>query len=149
MKNEKLPLYETVSIIVGEIITSLVLCAVFLIIGKFDASVAFGASLGSAVTVINFIFLVLTANRAVDKAMADRGDGEMSDEEASKFAEEHKASLAVAIKVSYIVRTASIAGALLLAFLLSDTFNVIATVIPLVMYRPIITLSQIIKKKQK
>ena len=49
MKNSKLPLYETFSMIIGELITALLVCGAFLILKKFDTSVLFGAILGSAV----------------------------------------------------------------------------------------------------
>ena len=147
MKNKKIPSYETIAMIIGELITSVIVCGIFLIIKKFDLSVLFGSLLGSVVTVVNFVILIFTTNRAIDKAMEERGDGELSDEEAQEFAEKHKASLQAAIKISYIVRTLSLVVALVLAFLLKNVFNVIATLIPLLMFRPIITVSQLLKKK--
>ena len=86
MKKSKLPLYETLAMIVGEAIISLIVCAVFLLLKKFDLSVALGAILGSAVTVANFIFLMVFSKRAIDKALAERGEGELSEEEAIEFA---------------------------------------------------------------
>ena len=148
MKNSKLPLYETVSIVVGELISSIIVCAVYLLIKKFDLSVALGAILGSCVTVANFFFLMISTNRAIDKAMAERGEGEITDEEAAEFAAKHQAGIQAAVKLSYVIRTLSIALALVLAFLLDGVFNVIATLVPLLMLRPILTVSQLIKKKQ-
>ena len=148
MKNNKLPVYEIASIIIGELITSLIVCGIFLIIKKFDYSVALGTLLGSAVTVVNFIFLIITTNRAIDKALAERGEGEMNEEEANEFAAKHQAELQAAVKISYIVRTLSIVAALVISFLLEDVFNVIATLVPLIMLRPILTVSQLIKKKK-
>ena len=147
MKNDKLPVYEIASIVIGELLTSLIVCSIFLIIKKFDYSVLLGALLGSAVTVINFVFLILTTNRAIDKALAERGEGEMSEEEAREFAVKHQAGLQAAVKISYIVRTLSMVAALVLSFLLKGIFNVIATLVPLLMLRPILTVSQLIKKK--
>ena len=147
MKNTKLPLYETLAMIIGEIITSLILCAVFLIIKKFDLSVLLGVLLGSLVTVANFIFLMVFTNRAIDKAMAERGEGEMSDDEVAEFTAKHQANIQAAVKLSYVIRTLCIAASLVVAFLLDGVFNVIATVIPLLMFRPILTVSQLIKTK--
>ena len=147
MENKKLPLYETAAIVIGEIIISFIVCGVFLIIKKFDCSVVLGSLLGSAVTIANFLVLVVTTGRAIDKAMAERGEGEMNEEEAAEIAAKHQVGLQAAIKLSYIVRTLSIAGALVLAFIFKPVFNVIATLVPLVMLRPILTVSQLIKKK--
>lgn len=147
MKKTKLPLYETLAMIIGEVITSLIVCAVFLIIQKFDLSVLSGVLLGSLVTVANFIFLMVFTNRAIDKAMAERGDGEMSDEEVAEFTAKHQANIQAAVKFSYVVRTLCVAAALVVAFLLDGVFNVIATVVPLLMFRPILTVSQLIKNK--
>jgi len=147
MKKTKLPLYETLAMIIGEVITSLIVCAVFLIIKKFDLSVLSGVILGSLVTVANFIFLIVFTNRAIDKAMAERGDGEMSDEEVAEFTAKHQANIQAAVKLSYVIRTLCIAASLVVAFLLDGVFNVIATVVPLLMFRPILTVSQLIKNK--
>ena len=148
MKNSKLPLYETASIVIGELFTSLVVCGVYLIIKKFDLSVGLGVLLGSSVTVANFLFLMISTNRAIDKVMAERGEGEMSDEEAAEFAAKHQVKIQAAVKTSYILRTLSIAATLVLAFLLDGVFNVIATLVPLLMLRPILTVSQLIKKNK-
>lgn len=147
MKKTKLPLYETLAMIIGEIITSLIVCAVFLIIKKFDLSVLLGVLLGSLVTVANFIFLMVFTNRAIDKAMAERGEGEMSDDEVAEFTAKHQANIQAAVKLSYVIRTLCIAASLVVAFLLDGVFNVIATVVPLLMFRPILTVSQLIKTK--
>ncbi len=147
MKKTKLPLYETLAMIIGEIFTSLIVCAVFLIIKKFDLSVLSGVLLGSLVTVANFIFLMVFTNRAIDKAMAERGEGEMSDDEVAEFTAKHQANIQAAVKLSYVIRTLCIAASLVVAFLLDGVFNVIATVVPLLMFRPILTVSQLIKTK--
>ena len=147
MKNSKLPLYETLAMIIGELITSLLVCGVFLIIKKFDTPVLFGTILGSLVTVANFIFLMVFTNRAIDKAMAERGEGEMSDDEVAEFTAKHQTNIQAAVKISYVIRTLCIVATLVAAFLLDGVFNVIATLIPLLMFRPILTVSQLIKSK--
>ena len=99
MKNTKLPLYETLSMIIGEVITSAVICGVFLILKKFELAVLSGVILGSAVTVANFLFLMIFTNRAIDKAIAERGDGELSDDEVDEFTAKHKANVEAAVKI--------------------------------------------------
>ena len=147
MKNKNIPLFEVMAMIIGEAIISAIICGIYLIIKKFEYNVVTGAALGSVVTVMNFLFLIITTNRAIDNAIADRGEGEMNEEDAMAFAMKHQAKLQIAVKTSYIVRTLSVAGALVLAFLLDDVFAVIPTLVPLLMFRPIITVSQLIKGK--
>lgn len=148
MKNKNLPLYETAFILIGELIVSLIVCGVYLIINKFSYKVITGVSLGTAVTVLNFLFLAISTNRAFDRAMEARGTKEMDDEEAEKFAAEHQATLQNAVKVSFIVRTLTMLAALVVAFLLK-WFDVIATLVPLLMLRPIITVESILRQKFK
>ena len=148
MKNKNLPLYETAFILIGEIIVSLIVCGVYLIIGKFSYKVITGVTLGTAVTVLNFLFLAISTNRAFDKAIEARGTKEMDDEEAEKFAAEHGASLQNAVKVSFIIRTLTMLAALIVAFVLK-WFDVIATLVPLLMLRPIITAESLIRQKCK
>ena len=147
MNDNKLPKFELLSIIIGEILVSAIVCGVFLITRKFGTDVLLGVILGSAVTIANFLVLVITTNRAIDKIMEERGESEMTEEEAAEFAAKHQSKLQAAAKISYIVRTLSLIGALVLAFIIDDVFNVLATLIPLLMLRPILTISQLIKAK--
>lgn len=145
--NSKLPLFEIALLAIGELIVSLVIVAVFLIIKKFAPSVVFGALLGSAVVILNFLWLSVSVNRAVDRALAERPLGELDDEAIEKFSEEHTAAVQNAAKLSYIVRTATTVLTLVLAFLLGNVFNVIATLIPLLMQTPILTVGEFIKRR--
>ena len=146
MKNKIAPFIETLIILLGELAVSLIICAVYLALGEFSYKVPLGALLGSAVTVLNFLFLSITTNRAFDKIVEARGTAEFSDEEAEKFAKDHQAELSSAVKLSFIVRTLTMLAALVIAFLL-DWFDPIATVIPLLMLRPILSLQALIKTK--
>ncbi len=143
----KIPKFELLFLIIGELIVSAVITAVYFIIDKFTLSVIFGALLGSAVTVINFLVLIISTNRAFDKLLLLRGNEEMNDEEAEEFSAKHRSEIAAAQKISYIVRMLSIALTLVLALLLRNVFDVIATVIPLLMLRPMLTVSQLVKSK--
>ena len=148
MKNKNLPLYETAIILIGEIIVSLIICGVYLIIDKFSYKVVTGAALGTAVTVLNFLFLAISTSRAFDRAVEARGTKEMTDEEAEDFAAAHQREISNAVKLSYIIRTFTMLAALVVAFLL-DVFDVIATLVPLLMLRPIITVEALIREKRK
>ena len=171
--NNKIPTREIIFLTAGEIVTGIIIISVYLLIGKFDYTVITGALLGGLVTVLNFLFLAITVNRAVDKILAERDftksesdephntaysdssdtdtdeapDVE-ADDAAARFARQHEKKLQASIKLSYIVRTLTMIGALVAA-LVTKQFNVIATVIPLFMLRPLLTISEMTKRKEK
>ena len=146
MKKTKLPYYEIFSLLLGEIILSLLICAVYLIIDKFDYRVVTGAALGTLVTMFNFLYLSITTTRAIDNFLMLRGDREMTEEESAEFVAEHQARIQNKIKVSYIIRTFTMLATLVAALLIKQ-FDVIATLVPLLMYRPITMLAALIKRK--
>ena len=82
MQKQKLPVREITVLVLGELLVSLIIVGVYAVLNKFSYAVVAGALLGSAVTVFNFVFLSISVNRAIDKVMAQRGDKEMSEEEA-------------------------------------------------------------------
>ena len=169
MNQKKLPVREITLLAIGEVLVGAIITGIFLLIGKFNYTVPLGSLLGGAVTVFNFVFLSIAVNRAIDDAMkvyearqaekskaaeeaaapapeADAEGEEPYDDEAAKFARENAAKITNAIKLSYIVRTASVVVTLAVAFI-TKQFNVIATVIPLLCLRPLLTLSEILRKK--
>ena len=79
--------------------------------------------------------------------MALRGDKEMTEEEAEKFAKENAIIIQNATKLSYVIRTFTMMAALVVALLL-DWFDVIATVVPLLAFRPVLFVSQLLGKKK-
>lgn len=151
MKHNNAPYRETLILAVGEAVVSLLVLGGFGIASLATQinflSVILGAVLGSSVTVINFFALSFYVNRSVDKYLELRGTREMTDEEAEKFTLEHSMQIQNAIKTNYIIRTVLLLVALVLAFLVKDLFNPIATVIPLLAYRPILTAGEIIRAK--
>ena len=177
MNNEqRIPMRELFFLIAGEAATALAIMGVYAILNKFNYTVATGAVLGGLVIVLNFIFLSVSVNRAIDAALAEMGNAgltaeaidaatESEDEEAEDSDEsdeeetngDNAVSAAVdangkrlsnAIKLSYLVRTATMIAALVLA-LVSKQFDVIATVIPLFMQRPLLTLSALTNKNKE
>ena len=146
MKNKLSAYIDTVWLALGEVAVALLISAVYLLIGRFNYSVVTGAVLGGAVTVINFLILSVGINRAINKFVEERGDGEMDEEEADKYAKEHGMTVQNAMMKSYIFRILLMIGSLVLAGV-SGWFNIIATVIPLLMYRPILYAVEIIKIK--
>ena len=143
----KLSMYiDTVWLAIGEAIVAALISVVFLLIGKFNYSVVTGAVLGGAVTVINFLILSVGINRAINKFVEERGDKEMDEEEADKYAKEHGMTVQNAMMKSYMLRMFLMIGALVLAGI-TGWFDIIATVIPLLMYRPILYVTEFIKTK--
>ena len=149
MDKNPLPRFELWAIIIGEILTALVTCGVFVILGKFSYTVINGVTLGAAVTIINFLILSVTATRALNKVLMRRPDREMDEEEAAEFAAQNQAEIQNAVKISYIIRTFTMLLTLVLAFILKNWFDVISTVVPLIMFRPIITVAALIKRRHE
>ncbi len=151
MKKNSVPKRESLILLVGEIIVSLLVILIYLLVDlvseySFSYTVVTGVLLGSAVTVLNFLFLSLSVNKAIDSFLEERGEREMSEEEAEQFANEHSMKIQNSVKTSFIIRTVSMLAALVLAFIL-DWFDPLATAVPLLMFRPIISAGEAIRKK--
>ena len=149
MNDKKIPVTELWLLTAGEAIVSALTVLVYVLLGKFHYSVVTGVLLGSAVILINFIFMCISVNRAIDNIMAERGNTEMDDEQAAEFAQKHKGTLSRTVQLSGAIRTASMVAVLVLAFILGDYFDLIATLIPLIAFRPILMLTELIPKKQR
>lgn len=134
---------------IGECAVVAVTVLVYLLIGKFDYTVVLGALLGAVVMIGNMLFLSISVNRAVNNYLSLRGDKEMSDEEAEEFNKKHGMGVQNAMNISYIVRTLTLIAALVLAFVLGNgkVFSPLPTAITLLMYRPIIYASELIRKR--
>ena len=70
----------------------------------------------------------------------------MDEEEAEKYAKEHGMVVQNAMTKSYLLRMGLMIGALVLG-MVSGYFSPLATVIPLLMYRPILYVTELIKIK--
>ena len=148
MENKsKLSAYiDTVWLAIGEVIVALLVAVGFLIFGKFDYTVVTGATLGGVVTVVNFLILSIGVNRAISQFVDERGQEEMDEEEANEYAKKHGVVVQNAMLKSYMFRMLLMIGALVIAGL-TGFFDIIATVIPLLMYRPILYVTELIKTK--
>lgn len=139
----------------GEVIVSLIVIGVYLIIQAcmpdseiFTYKVITGVILGSTVILVNYAALSISLSRAVKGFMELRGDREMTDEEAAEFANKHSAKIQNTVTVSYLIRTASTIAALVVA-LFVPVFDVIPTVVPLLMFKPILYIIELINSKRK
>lgn len=148
-KKNKLSVYiDTVWLALGEIAVAVLVSLAFLLFGKLDFTVPLGALLGGAVTVVNFLILSVAINRAINGYITERGDAEMDEEQAEQYAKQHGTAVQNAMTKSYLLRMLLMIGALVLA-MISGWFSPLATVIPLLMYRPILYLTEFIKIKVK
>ena len=142
---------EMTVLLVGEAIVSVVTVALAFLVSlfsdfSFDYTVITGVLLGSAVIILNFLFLSISVNRAVDSYLEARGSREMTDEEAEKFTAENSMVIQNKIKTSFIIRTVTMLLALVAAFLL-EWFNPLCTAIPMLAFRPILSLSETVRVK--
>ena len=142
-------LEATAIMAIGESIVCLITVLVYLIIGKFDYSVLLGALLGGAVMVANMLFLSLSVNNAVHKYLELRGTKELSDEEAAEFNQKHGMIVQNAMSLSYVIRTLSLIGALVIAFAITNVFSPLPTAIALLAYRPILYVSEVVRTRSK
>ena len=151
MKKSNAAFKETSRLAVGELIVTALVIAGFAIADAFVSvdyvKVILGAVIGAVVTVLNFLFLTVSVNSAIDRYMEIRGTREMTDEEAEKFTAEHSMQIQNAVKTSFIIRTVSMLAVLILAFV-TGWVNPVATVIPLLAYRPILALGEKIRRRQ-
>lgn len=146
MQKQKLPAREILVLVLGELLVSLITVGVYVALNKFSHAVPAGCLLGSAVSVFNFVFLSVSVNRAIDRVMEARGDREMSEEEAAAFAAENQAAVQRAAQGSYLLRQLLMLGVLVGAFLLDGWFDVIATLVPLLAFRPLLMVSGLLSK---
>ena len=138
---------DTVYLAIGEVAVSLLVVLVYIALGKFNWTVAGGVLLGSLVTILNFLILSHAVNKALNKFIDLRGDKEMDEDEAKAFAKANSLKVQNAVTKSYVLRTGLMMGALVLAFI-TKLFNPIATLIPLVMYKPLLYATQFVKQKR-
>ena len=150
--NDKQNYSEVMRLLVGEIVVSVLTVLGAFAISLFtdfvfDFKAITGVILGTAVTVLNFLFLSVSVNSAVKGYLEIRGSREMTDEEAERFTQENSMVIQNKIKTSFIIRTLTMLAALILAFL-TGLFNPLCTAIPMLMFRPLIYISELLKGKK-
>lgn len=127
MKVDKTVRQETINIIVGSIILSMLMQAVFLIIGKWDYKVLLGNLLGVFGTVLNFFLMGLTIQSAI-------------------LVEESEAKKK--IRTSQTLRTQMLFIVTIIGAVFS-CFNIVAVVIPLFFPRLIVMFRTFSHNKQQ
>ena len=129
MESRKLVFSQTLMVLAGEILLSAVMVGIFALAGHFDRSVLLGAVVGALLAAANFFLMALSADCAADKAEKQNVKGGQA-----------------LIQLSYIGRLIGLFLVLVLCAL-TKIFNLFALVIPLVFTRPILTVSEFLKKK--
>ena len=128
MDSRKIVYRETGVIAIGVVICSAVMLAVFALLGRFDTSVLLGGIIGSLMAIVNFFLMAMNASMAADKAVKQDVKGGRA-----------------LVQVSYLVRLAVI-FLILLACVKSGLCNAIASVLPMVFVRPVITVAEFFRK---
>lgn len=129
MTSHKIVFKETAVIAAGQAICTAIMAGVFALLGKFDLSVLLGGIAGALIAVANFFLMSLFADIAADKAEAQDVAGGQK-----------------LIQLSYMGRMLGLFLVLVLCAK-SDIFNLLALVLPLAFNRPILTVSELFKKK--
>ena len=147
LQNKNMVVGDVLFLAVGELLASLITVGVFIALDKFDFRVLVGALVGSFAMVLNFAILSFSVNRAVDRVLNARGTKDMTEEEAEAFAAEHAAEIQNSVRGSYLLRQILILGILIAAVFLNFA-NVVAAVVPLVLFRPILMAREAFRKKK-
>lgn len=137
---------DTLLFLLCEAVASGIIVGAFTLFEGFDFKVVLGTIIGSVATVLNYFIMSISLNSAIDKFLYLRGDREMDEEEAERFAAEHSMKMQATIRFYYIIRMAVMIGALILA-LVSGWFNPLATVIPLLLFKPILYIIELLGRK--
>ena len=146
IKNKLSEYIDTVLLALGELVVAVLVSLAFLLFGKFSYKVVTGALLGGAVMALNLFILTVSLDRAVKSYADGRGEKEMTEEEIEAYTKENGMKVQLAMAKSMLFRLPLMIGILVLA-MISKQFSPLATVIPLIMYRPILHVSEIIKIK--
>ena len=152
MKKNKPKNHELTLLALGELTVAILTVVGYLAVSLavetvvFDYTVITGAALGAAVMILNFLFLSIAAGRAVDEFLTLRRGREMTEEEAEAFAAEHSVKIQNTMKISFIIRTFSMLATLIVAFL-TPVFNPLAAAIPLLAFRPILTVASTLARR--
>ena len=120
---------ETRNVLIGQILCSAAMIAVFAVLGYYQRSVLLGGIAGAVIATANFFFMSFFANRAADKAEAQDVAGGQK-----------------LIQLSYMGRMLGMFLALIV-LAKSGICHPLSLVLPLAFTRPILTIAEIFNKK--
>lgn len=122
---------KTLTVALGQVICIGAICGVYALLGRFDTTVLLGSIVGAVLAVVNFFLMAVAVDRAADQAVDQNVKG-------------GKAT----IRLSYTVRLVAI-FVILFAFAKSGLCNALAMVLPMVLVRPIIMVTEFFRKEEK
>ena len=122
---------KTLTVALGQVICIGAICGVYALLGRFDTTVLLGSIVGAVLAVVNFFLMAVAVDRAADQAVDQNVKG-------------GKAT----IRLSYTVRLVAI-FVTLFAFAMSGLCNALAMVLPMVLVRPIIMVTEFFRKEEK
>ena len=128
MESRKIVYHETGIIAIGEVICLALMLAVYALLGRFSRQVLLGGIIGALLAVLNFFFMAMGASMAADKAVNQDVKGGQKQ-----------------IKLSYFIRMIAI-FVILFACVKSGLCNALASVLPLLFVRPVITVAEFFRK---
>jgi len=129
MNSKNTTFRETGTVLLGQVLCTAAMLAVFAALDKFDISVLLGGVAGAAVATANFFLMSFLANRAADKAESQDVAGGQK-----------------LIQLSYMGRMLGMFLVLILCAK-SGRFHPLALVLPLAFTRPILSIAELFKKK--
>ncbi len=143
---------ETARIAAGTGILTILMVAVFLIIGRFDWTVLTGALLGYLTAVGNFYLMALTVQKAADDMQplpqADEPDGDETPDEADAPLSDGAKQGKQRMQLSYALRMLSV-GVIAILGVTLPCFHPVATLLPLLFPRIVIALIGLIPSQQQ
>ena len=122
---------KTLTVALGQVICIGAICGVYALLSRFDTTVLLGSIVGAVLAVVNFFLMAVAVDRAADQAVDQNVKG-------------GKAT----IRLSYTVRLVAI-FVILFAFAKSGLCNALAMVLPMVLVRPIIMVTEFFRKEEK
>lgn len=128
-ESRKIAIRETLYILIGVAVLTVVMFAVYLLLGRFNLPVLLGGIIGTILSVGNFFFMAVAATIAADKAEKQDVDGGKR-----------------TMQASYPLRILVLGGVLVLCGF-SGYFDLIALVLPLAFVRPVITMGAFFRKR--
>lgn len=131
MDGRKIVFKQTGTVLIGLAVCLCIMLAFFALLGKFDMSVLWGGIAGSVLAALNFFFMAMGTCIAADKAEDQDVKGGQK-----------------VIRMSYIGRQAVLV-VLLFVCLKSGLFQPFALLLPLVFVRPILTVAEFFKRKER
>lgn len=129
MDSRKIVFHETGIVALGVAICTVLMIAVFALMGYYDTSVLLGGMVGAVLAIGNFFFMAVGTSLAADKA-------EQQDVKGGK----------ALVQQSYLLRLV-VLFVILFACAKSGLFNLFALVLPLVFVRPSLTIAEFFRKK--